>query len=63
MSAPPTPQTFSVNLTDAERATLEQFAAAHNMTLDEAATHAAQQQLQARFVTAKRFNNVSRLPK
>jgi hypothetical protein len=63
MSAPPTPQTFSVNLTDAERATLEQFAAAHGMTPDQAASYAAQHQLQARFVTAKRFNNVSRLPK
>ena len=59
---PPTPQ-FSVNLSDAERAALERYADAHGMSLDQAATHAAQQQLQARFVTAKRFNNVSRFPK
>jgi hypothetical protein len=63
MSAPPTPQTYGIILTDAERASLEQFAAAHGMTPDQAASYAAQHQLQARFVTAKRFNNVTRLPK
>jgi hypothetical protein len=63
MSAPPPTPQFSVSLSDAERAALERFAADHDMTLDQAASHAAQQQLQARFVTAKRFNNVARLGK
>jgi hypothetical protein len=63
MSAPPPTPQFSVSLSDAERSALERFAAAHNMTPDQAASHAAQQQLQARFVTAKRFNNVARLGK
>ncbi len=62
MSAPPT-QPVGLCLSEPELKALEQFATAHNMTLDEAATHAAQQQLQARFVTAKRFNNVARFPK
>jgi hypothetical protein len=54
---------MGLSLSEPELKALEQFAAAHSMTLDEAATHAAQQQLQARFVTAKRFNNVARFPK
>jgi hypothetical protein len=54
---------MGLSLSEPELKALEQFAAAHSMTIDEAATHAAQQQLQARFVTAKRFNNVARFPK
>lgn len=33
------------------------------MTLDQAATHAVSQQLQARYVTSKRLNNIVRFPK
>lgn len=63
MSATPTPQTISVWLSEAEIAALAQFAQAHGMTLDQAATHAVSQQLQARYVTSKRLNNIVRFPK
>ena len=62
MSAPPT-QPFGLCLSEPELKALEQYANAHGMTLDQAATHAAQQQLQARFVTHKRLNNVARFPR
>lgn len=63
MSAPPPTPTISVDLTDAQVEALEQYAQAQGLTLAQAATQAAQQQLQARFVTAKRFNNISRFPR
>lgn len=50
-------------MSDAEIQALEQFAQAHGMTLDQAAAHAVSQQLQARYVTSKRHNNVVRFPK
>jgi hypothetical protein len=55
--------TISLALTDAQVEALEQYAQAHGLTLAQAATQAAQQQLQARFVTHKRFNNIARLPR
>lgn len=61
MSAPPAPTT-SLELSEPEFKALEQFAQANGMTTDQAATFAAQQQLQARFVMTKRVNNVARFP-
>ena len=55
--------TISLALTDAQVEALEQYAQAHGLTLAQAATQAAQQQLQARFVTHKRFNPVARFPR
>ena len=63
MSAPPPPITVSVCLSDAEIEALTRFAQAHGMTLDQAANHAVSQQLQARYVTSKRLNNIVRFPK
>ena len=65
MSATPPPQTVSVSvcMSDAELQALTQYAQAHGMTLDQAATHAVSQQLQARYVTSKRLNNIVRFPK
>lgn len=63
MSATPPAPTTSLELSEPEFKALEQYAAAYGMSLDQAATHAAQQQLQARFVTHKRFNNVARFPR
>ena len=64
MSTPP-PQTKDVQLelSAPELAALQSFATAHGMTLDQAATYAAQQQLQARFMTHKRLNNIARFPR
>lgn len=63
MSATPPTKTTELCLSEPEIKALEQFATAHGMSLDQAATHAAQQQLQARFVPHKGFNNVARFPR
>lgn len=64
MSTSPPAKEIELCLSEPEAKALEQYAAAHGMTLDQAATHAAQQQLQARFVTHKCFsNNIARFPR
>lgn len=54
---------MAVQLSSAELQALEDFAQANGLTVDEAATRAAQQQLQSRYVVAKRTNNVLRFQK
>jgi hypothetical protein len=64
MSTPPTTtKDVQLELSGPELAALQRFATSHGMTLDQAATHAAQQQLQARFMPHKRFNNIARFPR
>lgn len=62
MSSAPTTSAISLDLSEPEFKALEQFAQANGMTTDQAATFAAHQQLQTRYVMPKRTNNVSRFP-
>ena len=52
-----------MQLSDADQHALEAFAHANGLTVEQAASHAVQMQLQARYVVAKRTNNVLRFPK
>lgn len=60
-SAQPQKQPPELALSDAEHQALQRYAQAHGMTLEQAANHAVSQQLQARYVPRKRFNNVVRI--
>jgi hypothetical protein len=62
MSAP-TDQTTSVCLSGAELQRLEQYAQARGLTLEQAATQAVSEQLQARYVKPRATGVVLRFPK
>jgi hypothetical protein len=61
-SAPPNTKQVSVMLSDTELASVEAFAKANGLTLDQACDTLTVQALQAEYVKPKRFNNVVRFP-
>ena len=62
LSPPQTTNNVAVAMSAPELSSLECYAQANGMTLGQAALEAFRQQLQARYVTNKRFNNVVRFP-